>query len=359
MPANDSFGRIREDWGVEAEPVERPHKRVTSSGGIMGMSRIAGTLRGSLSGKDRRAQNQSACASEHATRRWSNQRRAQTHTQTQLMRQNLQRARLLEEERLHEQLNEEAAKRERREELERLNHSVRANNLRSLERTKKRSKSACFYAGGESHSAARVNTVRERQQRKDTAERARPRKQSFVLEFKAMKKEIEAEIRREEQEDRRNRPFLLGAGKRGGRAEADHSYGETPKSGVLRFADEKVALRKKTPLSPQQRQRFLRLDLMNGRATQETRKVPTATSSAAASKKSLLGRGEKLKIHRFMKAQRRKIEEKERLEKSQEVEKQIKIQSNLKKLHSYVRKHGAQGAPLSAWAEAGSSRASV
>ena len=64
------------------------------------------------------------------------------------MRQNLQRARVLEEERYQEQLHEEAVRRYRREELDRLNQSVRENNLRSLERRKKRSKSACVYGGG-------------------------------------------------------------------------------------------------------------------------------------------------------------------------------------------------------------------
>ena len=57
LPANESFGHIREEWEVDAEPVQRSHKRVASNSGIMGMSRIAGALRGSLSGKDRRAKN--------------------------------------------------------------------------------------------------------------------------------------------------------------------------------------------------------------------------------------------------------------------------------------------------------------
>ena len=65
-----------------------------------------------------------------------------------------------------------------------------------------------------------------------------------------MKKEIEAEIRREEKEDKRNRPFLLRASKHGSRADVQRSYGETPKSSALRFKEEKSGLGKQSPLSP-------------------------------------------------------------------------------------------------------------
>ena len=165
---------------------------------------MAGAFRNSLVGKVRRSLNKSVASEAPQTQARKNSLVAKAGSQqsqlaTQLMRQNLQRARVLEEERYQEQLHEEEVRRFKREELDRLNQSVRENNLRSLERRKKRSKSACIYSGGQNN-----------QRTGDTGapEKRRVRKKSFVLEFRAVKREVEAEIKLED-EERKNAPVLF------------------------------------------------------------------------------------------------------------------------------------------------------